>query len=144
VDDYGHHPVEIRAVLTTARQVTKGAVHAVIQPHRYSRLATLWNDFATCGFDADTVTVLPVYSAGEAPQEGINHQTLAAAMTTHGHKNAMALDKPEDLAKHLAALAHKGDYVVCLGAGNITTMANALPAQMSPLVVQPVKAAGAR
>ncbi|KMO44643.1 UDP-N-acetylmuramate--alanine ligase [Methylobacterium tarhaniae] len=130
-DDYGHHPVEIRAVLKAARASTDGCVIAVVQPHRYSRLASLFDDFCTCFNDADTVIVAPVYAAGEAPIEGIDRDTLVAGLTSRGHRNAIALERTEDLAGIVGGLARPGDYVVCLGAGNITQWAYALPGELA-------------
>ncbi|WP_288587396.1 UDP-N-acetylmuramate--L-alanine ligase [uncultured Methylobacterium sp.] len=130
-DDYGHHPVEIRAVLKAARASTDGGVIAVVQPHRYSRLASLFDDFCTCFNDADTVIVAPVYAAGEAPIEGIDRDALVAGLTSRGHRNAIALERTEDLAGIVGGLARPGDYVVCLGAGNITQWAYALPGELA-------------
>lgn len=132
-DDYGHHPVEIRAVLKAARESAKGRVIAVVQPHRYSRLASLFEDFSTCFNDADTVIVAPVYAAGEQPIEGIDRDSLVSNLKTHGHRSAIALEGPEALAGVIADLAKPGDYVVCLGAGNITQWAHALPGQLAAL-----------
>ncbi|MDH7799597.1 MULTISPECIES: UDP-N-acetylmuramate--L-alanine ligase [unclassified Beijerinckia] len=130
-DDYGHHPVEIAAVLSAARASTKGKVIAVVQPHRYSRLQSLFNDFATCLNDADDVIIADVYAAGEKPIEGADKTALVAAARAHGHRNAIALESPEKLADMIAGLAGPGDYVVLLGAGNITQWAAALPAELA-------------
>ncbi|MGE3248322.1 MAG: UDP-N-acetylmuramate--L-alanine ligase [Beijerinckiaceae bacterium] len=130
-DDYGHHPVEIAAVLRAARASTKTQVIAVVQPHRYTRLQSLFNDFATCFNDADYVIVAPVYSAGEQPIEGVDRDTLVSAIRAHGHRNALALEGPEQLASTIAGIAKDGDYVVCLGAGNITQWAHALPGELA-------------
>jgi UDP-N-acetylmuramate--alanine ligase len=132
-DDYGHHPVEIAAVLKAGRRVTKGKVVAVVQPHRYTRLRDLFNDFCTCFNDADTVIVAPVYEAGEAPIEGIDRDALVEGMMARGHRHVMALDRPEDLAGQVAALVSAGDIVICLGAGSITQWANALPQALEKL-----------
>ncbi|WP_186391086.1 MULTISPECIES: UDP-N-acetylmuramate--L-alanine ligase [unclassified Pannonibacter] len=132
-DDYGHHPVEIRAVLKAARESAKGRVIAVMQPHRYSRLASLFEDFSTCFNDADTVIVAPVYAAGEQPIAGVDRDSLVSNLKTHGHRSAIALEGPEALAGVIAGLAKPGDYVVCLGAGNITQWAHALPGQLEAL-----------
>ncbi|GJD42375.1 UDP-N-acetylmuramate--L-alanine ligase [Methylobacterium cerastii] len=132
-DDYGHHPVEIKAVLKAARASTEAKVIAIVQPHRYSRLASLFDDFCTCFNDADTVIVAPVYAAGEAPIEGIDRDGLVAGLRSRGHRDAQALERPEDLAGMVAAHAMPGDYVVCLGAGNITQWAYALPAELAAL-----------
>ena len=130
-DDYGHHPVEIAAVLKAARASTKAKVIAVVQPHRYTRLQSLFNDFATCFNDADAVLVADVYPAGEAPIEDINRDTLVAAIKAHGHRRPLALASAEDLPYIIGSLAKPGDYVVCLGAGNITQWAYALPEQLA-------------
>lgn len=132
-DDYGHHPVEIQAVLRAARSSTDGNVIAVVQPHRYSRLQSLFEDFCTCFNDADTVIVAPVYAAGEAPIEGIDRDSLIAGLKARGHRDAVALDRPEDLAGIVATRAQPGDYVVCLGAGTITQWAYALPEELAAL-----------
>jgi UDP-N-acetylmuramate--alanine ligase len=131
IDDYGHHPVEIAAVLKAARESTKGKVIAVMQPHRYTRLAALFEQFCTCFNDADTVIVAPVYPAGEAPIAGVDRDALVAGLRTHGHRNVIALDSPGKLAPLVAATAQAGDYVVCLGAGSITQWAYALPGELA-------------
>ena len=130
-DDYGHHPVEIAAVLRAARASTSGKVVAVVQPHRYTRLQSLFNDFATCFNDADAVLVADVYAAGEAPIPDINRDTLVSAIKAHGHRRPLALASPNDLPYIIRSLAKPGDYVVCLGAGNITQWAYALPGQLA-------------
>jgi UDP-N-acetylmuramate--alanine ligase len=132
-DDYGHHPVEIAAVLRAARASTKAKVVAVVQPHRYSRLQALFNDFATCFNDADSVIVADVYAAGEKPLEGFDKASLVAAIKAHGHRNVIALDDSKALASVVAGLAGPGDYVVCLGAGNITQWAQSLPGELAEL-----------
>jgi UDP-N-acetylmuramate--alanine ligase len=127
IDDYGHHPVEIAAVLRAARDVQgKGRVIAVVQPHRYTRLRDLFEDFCTCFNDADMVYVAPVYAAGETPIEGVSATTLAKGLLEHGHRFASALGSLDDLPAIVKAEAKPGDMVVCLGAGDITTHANAL------------------
>jgi UDP-N-acetylmuramate--alanine ligase len=131
VDDYAHHPVEIAAVLRAARESTKGQVIAVVQPHRYTRLAALFEQFCTCFNDADTVIVAPVYSAGEAPIAGADRDALVHGLRTHGHRQAMALDSPDKLAALVVGMAQPGDYVVCLGAGSITQWAYALPGELA-------------
>ncbi len=133
IDDYGHHPVEISAVLKAARQAVaeSGArVLAVVQPHRYTRLASLFDDFCTCFNDADAVIVADVYAAGEAPIEGADKNALARGLAACGHKNVAALPSREGLAALVAAQAQPGDYVICLGAGDITKWAYALPAEL--------------
>lgn len=132
-DDYGHHPVEIKAVLKAARASTEGNVIAIVQPHRYTRLASLFDDFCTCFNDADTVIVAPVYAAGEAPIEGMDRDGLVSGLKSRGHRDAIALQRSEDLAGIVAGRAKPGDYVVCLGAGNITQWAYALPCELAAL-----------
>ncbi len=119
IDDYGHHPVEIAAVLQAARQVAKGKVHAVMQPHRYSRLSDLFDDFSTCFNDADTVHVADVYAAGEQPIDGISGPSLVESIRSHGHRNA-AITTKTTLAGDLKDKLEPGDLVICLGAGDIT------------------------
>jgi UDP-N-acetylmuramate--alanine ligase len=131
VDDYGHHPVEIAAVLKAARESTKGQVIAVMQPHRYTRLAALFEQFCTCFNDADAVIVAPVYPAGEAPIVGADRDSLVQGLITRGHRNVIALDGAPQLAALVRDLAKSGDYVVCLGAGSITQWAYALPAELA-------------
>src|SRR4051794_24611036 len=122
-DDYGHHPVEIAAVLKAARASTPGQVIAVVQPHRYTRLASLFNEFSACFNDADMVVVADVYSAGESPIPGADRDSLVAGIRARGHRHVVALDRPGALAGIIASAAQPGDYVVCLGAGNITQWA---------------------
>jgi len=131
IDDYGHHPVEITAVLKAARGATKGQVIAVVQPHRYSRLHDLFEEFCTCFNDADAVLVADVYAAGEAPLEGVHKEALVGGLMAHGHRAVQVLSSPEALAADICAIATSGDMVVCLGAGNITQWAVALPEQMN-------------
>ena len=130
-DDYGHHPVEIAAVLRAARASTAGQVIAVVQPHRFTRLQSLFDQFATCFNDADAVIVADVYAAGEQPIAGIDRDHLVQAIKAHGHRNAVALDNPAALAGVVRGLARPGDYVVCLGAGTITQWAYALPGELN-------------
>jgi UDP-N-acetylmuramate--alanine ligase len=132
-DDYGHHPVEIAAVLRAARGVAKGRVLAVMQPHRYTRLHSLFNDFCTCFNDADTVIVAPVYSAGEAPIDGASHTALMEGLKSRGHRAVHTIETPEQLAPLVHKLAQPGDIVMCLGAGTITQWAYALPGQLEAL-----------
>jgi UDP-N-acetylmuramate--alanine ligase len=133
IDDYGHHPVEIAAVLRAARSATKRQVIAVVQPHRYSRLSNLFEEFCTCFNDADLVIVADVYAAGEAPIEGVHRDALVDGLLAHGHRRVMALPSAADLPKMVLELAQPGDFVVCLGAGNITYWANALPGELDQL-----------
>jgi UDP-N-acetylmuramate--alanine ligase len=132
-DDYGHHPVEIAAVLKAARASTDGQVIAVVQPHRYTRLSSLFDQFCTCFNDADSVIVAPVYAAGEQPIPGADRDALVQGLKARGHRNAMPLERPEDLAGLVKELARPGDYVICLGAGNITQWAYALPGELRAL-----------
>jgi UDP-N-acetylmuramate--alanine ligase len=133
IDDYGHHPVEIAAVLKAARGVAVGRVIAVVQPHRYTRLANLFDGFCTCFNDADMVLVADVYPAGEAPLPGVSRDALVAGLSAHGHRHAAALRNADDLALQVRELARPGDMVVCLGAGSITAWANALPDELARL-----------
>ncbi len=130
-DDYGHHPVEISAVLRAARASTKQKVIAIMQPHRFTRLQSLFEQFSTCFNDADAVFVADVYPAGEKPIEGIDRAHLVAAIKAHGHRDARGLESPEQIPDVIRALAEPGDYVVFLGAGNITQWAYALPEQLA-------------
>ncbi len=132
-DDYGHHPVEIAAVLRAARSAASGRVIAVVQPHRYSRLHDLFDSFCGCFNDAETVIVAPVYAAGEAPIEGIDRDHLVQGLKVRGHRDARALEAPEKLAGMIAEIAKPGDYVVCLGAGSITNWAYALPGELAKI-----------
>src|SRR5271168_4836760 len=133
IDDYGHHPVEIAAVLKAARQAGARDVIAVVQPHRFSRLASLFTEFCTCMNDAGTVIVADVYAAGEQPIAGVNRDALVDGLRASGHRSVVALPGPEHLAEMVHAIARPGDFVVCLGAGTITNWAQALPAQLAEL-----------
>jgi UDP-N-acetylmuramate--alanine ligase len=130
-DDYGHHPVEVAAVLKAARASTKGKVVAVMQPHRFTRLQSLFDPFATCFNDADVVIIADVYPAGEQPIPGVDRDALVNAIRAHGHRRAMGLPSPEVLPAMVREIVAPGDYVVCLGAGNITQWAYALPEQLA-------------
>ncbi len=141
IDDYGHHPVEIAAVLRAARAATGGKVIAVVQPHRYTRLAHLFEEFCTCFNDADQVIVAEVYAAGETPIEGINRDALVEGLIGHGHRHVTALPGAGELAAIVNSLAAPGDLVVCLGAGNITQWAHALPDELAKLRRPAAKAA---
>ena len=134
IDDYGHHPVEIAAVLAAARSVAKGRVIAVAQPHRYSRLQDHMEGFCTCFNDADQVIVAPVYPAGEKPISGVDHNTLADGLIAHGHKEVKTINDPSDLAGLIAKNATSGDYVICLGAGTITQWAGQLPNELEQIL----------
>jgi UDP-N-acetylmuramate--alanine ligase len=129
-DDYGHHPVEISAVLKAARAATQGQVIAVMQPHRYTRLSSLFGDFANCFNDADHVIIAPVYAAGEQPIEGATADDLVAGIKARGHRSVQPLPGPEALAGMVRTLAKPGDFVICLGAGTITNWAYALPGEL--------------
>ncbi|MEZ5668794.1 MAG: UDP-N-acetylmuramate--L-alanine ligase [Alphaproteobacteria bacterium] len=142
IDDYGHHPVEIAAVLAAARGTGAGHVIAVVQPHRYTRLSALFDDFCTCFNDADAVLVADVYPAGEAPIEGVDRDALVSGLRAHGHRHAEALDGPDALAGRVVELARPGDLVVCLGAGSVTAWANALPEQLAAILEPEPAAAG--
>ena len=133
IDDYGHHPVEIAAVLQAARQANGGRIIAVMQPHRYTRLNDLFEDFCSCFNDADYVVVAPVHTAGEEPIPGVHRDALVEGLRAHGHRRVVALDSPESLAPLVADVADPGDMVVCLGAGSITKWANALPGELAEL-----------
>ena len=143
IDDYGHHPVEIVAVLRAARAATNGRIIAVVQPHRFTRLRDLFEDFCTGFNDADTVVVANVHAAGEAAIEGFDRDALVAGLTARGHRRVLPLDDPEDLPALIAGEAASGDTVVCLGAGTITAWANALPERLAPLLAEPKLAGGA-
>ena len=134
IDDYGHHPVEIAAVLKAARQATSGRVIAVVQPHRFSRLQSLFPEFCQCFNDADHVVVADVYPAGEQPIPGVDRDALINGLHAHGHKAVTALISPKHLAAVIDDIAKSGDIVVCLGAGNITAWAHALPADLAAIV----------
>jgi UDP-N-acetylmuramate--alanine ligase len=133
VDDYGHHPVEISSVLQAARAVTEGRVIAVVQPHRYSRLHDLFDDFCHCFNDADAVIVADVYAAGEAPIPGVDRDALVEGLRRYGHRRVVPLGSPIELPRLVAEEAKSGDVVVLLGAGDITTWAYALPGQLDAL-----------
>jgi UDP-N-acetylmuramate--alanine ligase len=136
VDDYGHHPVEIASVLTAARAVTEGRVIAVVQPHRYSRLSDLFDEFCACFNDADVVIVADVYAAGEAPLEGVNRDALVEGLRRYGHRRVLPLSDPQALAALVREEARPGDVVVLLGAGDITGWAYALPGELTALAAE--------
>jgi UDP-N-acetylmuramate--alanine ligase len=133
IDDYGHHPVEIAAVLRAARSVAAGKVIAVVQPHRFTRVRDLFNDFCACLNDADLAFIADIYTAGEPPIEGITRDALVAGAVARGHRNVRALPSFDDLARLIADAAEPGDYVVMLGAGDITKHANALENELQKL-----------
>jgi UDP-N-acetylmuramate--alanine ligase len=131
VDDYAHHPVEITACLKAARAIQgEGRVIAISQPHRYSRLNDLFDDFAQCYREADIAVITPVYAAGETPLDGINHETLVASMKGHGHKGARTMEDLATLPNLIREIAQPGDMVVCMGAGSISLYANELLAKL--------------
>jgi UDP-N-acetylmuramate--alanine ligase len=130
-DDYAHHPVEIAAVLKAARKACSGRVLAVFQPHRFSRVQNLFDDFASCFANADAVIVTPLYTAGEQPIPGITHTTMAEGIRKTGHKQVAVIDSEHELAPMVATLARAGDFIVCLGAGTITDWAYALPQRLN-------------
>ncbi len=127
IDDYGHHPVEIAAVLKAARQATEGRIIAVHQPHRFTRLSDLFDDFCACFNDADVVAIAEVFAAGEEPIEGASRDDLVAGLVRHGHRHARAIEGEDDLAQLVREEGQPGDMVVCLGAGTISAWANGLP-----------------
>ena len=126
IDDYAHHPTEIRAVLAAAREGAQGRVIAVMQPHRYTRLHSLMDEFQNAFNDADVVFVTPVYAAGEEPIEGVDATALAEGLRAHGHRMVRAVDDLDELCRGLRDLAADGDMVICMGAGDITKWAAAL------------------
>ena len=134
IDDYGHHPVEIAAVLKAARQAvgdnSGGRVIAVHQPHRYTRLSSLFEDFCTCFNDADVVGIAEVFAAGEAPIPGASRDDLVAGLIAHGHRHALAIPSEDALVDLVRAEAQPGDIVVCLGAGTISGWARGLEARL--------------
>jgi len=143
IDDYGHHPVEIAAVLKAGRQAVgegKGKLIAVVQPHRYTRLHDLFDEFCTCFDEADVVLIADVYAAGEQPIEGVSKEHLVDAVKAHGHRAVEAMASPETLAEQIFNIAEAGDMVICLGAGSITYWAHDLPAQLEILQEQKLRA----
>ncbi|WP_420863011.1 UDP-N-acetylmuramate--L-alanine ligase [Algirhabdus cladophorae] len=130
IDDYAHHPVEIAAALKAARQATEGRVIAVHQPHRYTRLHDLFDDFCGCFNDSDVVAIAEVFAAGEEPIEGASRDDLVAGLIRHGHRHARAVVGEDDLLRLVREQASAGDMVVCLGAGSISAWANGLPEKL--------------
>ncbi len=144
IDDYGHHPVEIAAVLKAARAACPdGRIVAAVQPHRYTRLSSLFAEFEGCFDEADAVLVADVYAAGEAPIAGANRDRLVEGLRARGHKAAFPLSGPEELAPRVAAVAGPGDLVVCLGAGDITAWAQALPGELDRVFAAAARPAAA-
>jgi UDP-N-acetylmuramate--alanine ligase len=131
IDDYAHHPVEIRAVLSAAREAATGRVIAVAQPHRYTRLRDLLGEFQSCFNDADVVFVAPVYPAGEQPIAGVDSAALVKGLRERGHRAAAEIGSASELAERLKDLIAPGDFVVCLGAGDITKWAAGLAADIA-------------
>jgi len=130
IDDYGHHPTEIAAVLKAARQSCEGRVIAVHQPHRYTRLHHHFEDFCACFNEADVVAITEIYAAGEDPIEGASRDDLVSGLIRHGHRHARSITTQDDLTKLVKEQASAGDMVVCLGAGTISAWANELPARL--------------
>ncbi|MEM7687301.1 MAG: cyanophycin synthetase, partial [Pseudomonadota bacterium] len=136
IDDYGHHPVEIEAVLKAARSAVDaegGRVIAVHQPHRYSRLHDLFSEFCGCFNDADVVAIADVFAAGEEPIDGVSRDALVGGLRAHGHRSAHILKGADHLPEFVKDHAQPGDLVVCLGAGTISAWANALPEKLADL-----------
>ncbi|MCE2509956.1 MAG: UDP-N-acetylmuramate--L-alanine ligase [Alphaproteobacteria bacterium] len=139
IDDYGHHPAEITAVLGSARAIAEGQVIAVFQPHRFSRVHDLFEEFCTAFNDADAVIVSDVYAAGEKPVQGVHRDAIIEGLCAHGHRNVIALEGPKALGPLVHELAKAGDYVVCLGAGDVTLWAQTLPMELATLSGKPVE-----
>ena len=135
-DDYAHHPIEVSSALKAAKGATEGRVIAVFQPHRFTRVRDLFDEFCASFSDADTVLVTPIYTAGETPIEGITHEAVAQGIRHLGHKAVMAVANERELAPLLAQVARDGDLVICLGAGTITDWAHALPEWLNAVQVQ--------
>ena len=136
IDDYAHHPIEISAVLAAARKACDHRIIAIVQPHRYTRLHDLFEEFCGCFHDADTIIVADVYAAGEQPIPDVNRDALVSGLHDHGHRHVVSLDQPEELAELVAELTQPGDFAVCLGAGDITAWANELPEKMSAIQIR--------
>jgi UDP-N-acetylmuramate--alanine ligase len=146
IDDYAHHPVEIRAVLSAARDSTSGRVIAVVQPHRFTRLRDLMEDFTNAFVEADVVLVAPVHAAGEQPIAGVDSAALADGIRAHGHRMVQTVSGAGDLAHVLRDLAADGDLVICMGAGDITKwaagLAEAVRAERQAIAPLPLAAGG--
>jgi UDP-N-acetylmuramate--alanine ligase len=141
-DDYGHHPTEIAAVLRAARAGARGRVIAICEPHRYSRVHDLFQDFSRCFVDADAVIVTPLYSAGEVPIDGITHRSLAEGIRRTGQAAVTTVESERDLAPIIRSMARPGDMVLCFGAGNSTEWAHALPEWLAQGIDVPRRAGG--
>ena len=139
IDDYAHHPVEISAVLAAARATFQHRIVAVVQPHRYTRLAHLFEEFCTAFNDADVVIVAHVYAAGEAPIEGVDRDALIEGLRRRGHRRVLGLDDVSELAEIVEEVAEPGDLVVCMGAGTIGAWAQALPAALADMGGAPAR-----
>jgi UDP-N-acetylmuramate--alanine ligase len=133
IDDYGHHPTEIAAVLKAARAITEKQVIAVVQPHRFSRVKDLFPEFTQCFKDADQIIIAPIYAAGETPIEGVTHKALKQAVKDHFKGPIHTIERPEELAALIHKIASPGDYVICLGAGTISEWAHQLPLNLEAL-----------
>jgi UDP-N-acetylmuramate--alanine ligase len=129
IDDYAHHPVEITAALKAARQSHSGRIMAIHQPHRYSRLHDLFEEFCTCFNDADVVGITDIFAAGEAPIVGVDRDALVCGLTSHGHRNAMPVTDEAALKDFLSEQCEPGDMLICLGAGSISAWVNGLLGQ---------------
>jgi UDP-N-acetylmuramate--alanine ligase len=134
IDDYGHHPVEIKAVLKAGRQATKNKIIAVFQPHRYSRVSDLFEEFCAAFNDADVVIVADIYAAREEAIPGVTKDAIIQGLRQHGHRQVLSLPSPDDLPELISSIAQNGDYVICLGAGDITKWAYALPKALEEIV----------
>ncbi|MFN3232853.1 MAG: UDP-N-acetylmuramate--L-alanine ligase [Alphaproteobacteria bacterium] len=133
VDDYAHHPVEIAAVLSAAREAYDGRIIAVVQPHRYTRLRDLFEEFCTCFNDADTVIVADVYPAGEEPLDGFDSTSLADGLRNRGHRHVLESPGEGDVAESVSSIAGEGDVVICMGAGSVTGWAHNLPDRLAAM-----------
>lgn len=142
VDDYGHHPIEIAAVLDAARQASSGKIHAIIQPHRYSRLSNLFEEFSMCAHNADSVYISEIYAANEEPLPGVTKEALVEEFKKHGHKDACCFNDPSELAALIGPKVEPGDFVLFFGAGTITKWANAFPKELETFYAENAQKAG--
>ena len=136
IDDYAHHPVEITSVLSAAREAYSGRVIAVVQPHRYTRLESLFDEFCSCFNNADTVIIAPVFDAGEQPIKGANQDDLISGLQRSGHREVIKINEPKELPKIISNIAVAGDLVIYLGAGSISSWAYLLPDALRRLKTQ--------